>query len=79
LYHLELTKPLKTINVPLAASDPDVVLDLQSSVAHVWRKGAFRKLVDYERTLPGLTPADMEWCRERLRQAGLGEPGETKE
>lgn len=66
LYPMELRSPLSPVNVPLAEPDPDAFLDLQAEVAAVWRKGPFRKLVPYNRTLPGLTSEEMEWCRQRL-------------
>jgi hypothetical protein len=72
LYPIALRSPLPLINIPLAASDPDVVLDLQAEVAEVWERGPFRKLVPYDRPPPGLSAEDREWCRECLTAAGIG-------
>jgi hypothetical protein len=63
---------LPRIRVPLAGSDPDLVLDLQPLFTRVYDEGAFDRQVDY-----ALEPAvrlardDAEWADALLRQCGL--------
>ncbi len=72
LYPVRLREPLPCIPVPLAGSDPDVLLDLQVGVNRVYREGPYLRAIDYSRPpeLP-LSEDDATWVDERLRTVGL--------
>ena len=62
LYAIDLRDPLPTIGIPLRPEDPDVALDLQPLIEHVYRTGRFP--IDY--TTPCDPPLDGEdaiWAR----------------
>jgi hypothetical protein len=63
-----LSSPLPRVRVPLAGSDPDVILDLQTVWRQVYEAGAFARVLDY--TLPPRVPfsaADAELAEELRR------------
>jgi hypothetical protein len=71
VWGIPLPSPLPRVRVPLAGSDPDVVLSLQELLAAVYEAGAFERRLDYAQppVIP-LDPADAEWADAWLRQAG---------
>jgi hypothetical protein len=72
LYPVRLREPLPCIPVPLAGSDPDVLLDLQVAINRVYREGPYLRAIDYSRPPePPLSEADATWTDERLRAARL--------
>jgi len=65
LYAIGLREALPVIGVPLRASDPDVPLDLQPLIEHVYRTGRFP--IDYgEQCDPPLEGPDAEWSKTLL-------------
>lgn len=65
-----LSCPLPRVRVPLAGSDPDVILDLQAVWQQVWEAGAFDRVLDY--TSPPAVPlakADAEWADDLLQRS----------
>lgn len=72
LYPIALREPLPCIPIPLAGSDPDVLLDLQVVVNRVYREGPYLRAIDYTRPpeLP-LNETETVWVDERLRAVGL--------
>jgi hypothetical protein len=59
---------LPSIQVPLAAGDADVVVDLQTVFDRCYDEGAYARLIDYTQP-PGarLRRADMDWVNEVLQ------------
>jgi len=75
VYPIGLQKPLPRIRIPLAKDDPDVVLDLQVAFKLAWEKGPYPMLLHYEGPPPGeMTPEEIAWCENRLREAGMRSP-----
>ncbi len=75
LYPVLLRETLPCIPVPLAAQDPDVLLDLQVAVNRVYREGPYVRAIDYSvPPNPPLNEADVAWADELLRTAGLRVP-----
>lgn len=73
LYPVALQNRLPRFGVPLKKSDDDVPLDLQAVFARVWREGPYPALLSYDAAPPGeLTPAELAWCQEGVKSAGLG-------
>jgi hypothetical protein len=70
-YPMPLRDRLPRIAVPLRATDPDVVLDLQRCVDAVYTGvGSYGARIDYARPLdPPLSPADAAWAAERVAAA----------
>jgi hypothetical protein len=63
--------PLPRVSVPLAGSDPDVILDLQTVFRHVYENGAFERVLDYSQPpRVSLAKADAEWADGLLQRAG---------
>jgi hypothetical protein len=72
LYLFSLEDRLPRVRVPLAHDDPDVVLDLQTSVARCWEAGPYPELLRYAEPPPGdLSREQIQWCRRRVAEAGL--------
>jgi hypothetical protein len=75
VYAAPLTQRLPRVAVPLFKDDPDVVFDLQAAVTRCWDEGPYPELLRYEGSPPGtLTPDELRWCEDMLRQAGLRPP-----
>jgi hypothetical protein len=71
LYPRPLAERLPRVRIPLAAGDPDAVLDLQAVLERTYEDGAYRDRIDYSRPCrPPLSGADQAWAMERLREAG---------
>ncbi|MBW3599957.1 MAG: DUF4058 family protein [Planctomycetes bacterium] len=64
LYPVALEQRLPRVKVPLARSDPDVVLDLQAAFARTWEAGPYPELLRYdELPLGELTEDEIAFCR----------------
>jgi hypothetical protein len=60
------------IRIPLADSDADVRLELQSVVNHAYETGAYHDRPLYERACqPPLSPDDQTWADNLIAQAGI--------
>jgi hypothetical protein len=74
-YHvwpIPLPKRLPRITVPLAGSDPDVVLDLQSLVNQCYDAGRFDERLDYHgKCPPPLSKKNTKWIEDLLRKKKL--------
>jgi hypothetical protein len=67
-----LRENLPTVAVPLTGVLPDVVLDLQDAVTHVYARGLFDRLIDYTvPPVPPLRPDDASWADQLLGDRGL--------
>ncbi len=77
VYAVPLSSRLPRIAVPLAVDDGDVPLDLQAAVTRCWDEGPYPELLRYDGPPPGtLTPNEVRWCEDMLRQAGLRPPAQ---
>jgi hypothetical protein len=64
IYSFPLERRLPRIRIPLAAQDPDVVLDLQAAFERTWDAGPYPELLYYENPPPGeLTEEELAFCR----------------
>lgn len=71
VWGIVLASPLPRVRVPLAESDPDVILDLQAVWRQVYEAGAFERRVDY--TAPprvALSQIDADWADKTLHRSG---------
>ena len=67
VYPIKLQGRLPAIRVPLRATDPDAVLDLQALIEQIYENGSYGYDVDY--TVPPVPPlpeADAKWAKQRL-------------
>lgn len=72
VYAVPLNHHLPRIVVPLAENEPGAVLDLQTAFTRCWDEGPYPELLRYDGPPPGaLTPDEVRWCEDILRQAGL--------
>jgi len=72
VYPIPLARRLPRVAVPLAEEDRDVVLDLQAAFTRCWEEGPYPELLQYDGAPAGtLTPEEVRWCEDVLRQAGL--------
>ncbi len=63
LYPMSLRDRLPQVWIPLAAPDPDVPLDLQEALEHVYRNGGYALRVRYEEPcVPSLSASDQQWA-----------------
>lgn len=71
LYPRRLAERLPRVRIPLAAEDPDAVLDLQAVLERTYEEGAYRDRIDYSRPCrPALSPADQAWADGLVRVGG---------
>jgi hypothetical protein len=71
VWPIALEQPLPVVPVPLLAGDPDVPLDLQRALQTVYDIIGYDDLLDYSQAPPGpLTPGELAWVEEQLRQSG---------
>jgi hypothetical protein len=81
VYPIPLARRLPRVAVPLAEEDRDAVLDLQAAFTRCWDVGPYPELLRYDGPPPGtLSPDEVRWCEDVLRQAGQrppapGQPG----
>ena len=77
LYFRSLRRPLPPLSIPLAAGDPDVLLELQPVFDRTYEAGSYRRRIDYgEPCRPPLSAEDQAWADELIRRAGaVPEPG----
>ena len=69
LYRRKLPERLPRIQVPLAAGDIDVVLDVQAAVAQLYAAGQYRTRLNYdEPCVPPLSAEDQAWANERIQE-----------
>jgi hypothetical protein len=79
LYPRRLRERLPRIRLPLAAPDPDIVLDVQAVLARIYDAGGYTERVNYTAPcLPALAPEDQGWADGLIHQA-LGAPGAVVE
>ncbi len=72
VYAIPLQRPLRRVSIPLAGSDPDVVLDLQAVFTRCWDEGPYPALLRYDSPPPGpFTAEEAKWCEEFLGRAGF--------
>jgi hypothetical protein len=70
LYPRHLRDRLPRIRLPLAAPDPDVVLDLQAVLARTYEAGGYIERLDYTAPcVPPLSPEDQRWADDLIREA----------
>jgi hypothetical protein len=75
VYAVLLQARLPRVGIPLAEDDRDVVLDLQPVFTRCWDEGPYPELLRYQGPPPGrLSPEEVAWCENVLRQAGLRPP-----
>jgi hypothetical protein len=72
VWPIRLRQCLPCIRVPLADTDPDVVLDLQGVFDYCYDEGPYARRIDYRRE-PSihLNSEDTEWVDGLLRERGL--------
>jgi hypothetical protein len=72
VYATLLTARLPRVAVPLGQKESDVTLDLQAAFTRCYDEGPYPELLHYHKAPPGpLTPEEVAWCEELLRNAGL--------
>jgi hypothetical protein len=70
LYRRGLHERLPRIRIPLAAGDPDVILDLQAVLDQTYEAGSYADRLDYSGPcVPHLSPEHQAWANERIQQA----------
>jgi hypothetical protein len=75
VYPVALQNRLPRLAIPLTPQDQDIRLDLQAVCARCWQEGPYPELLRYDGPRPGeMTPQELPWCSERLRQAGSCPP-----
>lgn len=71
VYAIPLERRLPRVSIPLLKGDPDVVLELQAAFDRCWDEGPYPGLSRYDEPPPGdLSAERVEWCRQRLKDAG---------
>jgi hypothetical protein len=74
LYPRRLRERLPRVRIPLADADPDVALDVQAVLEHVYEAGSYADRLDYDRPCsPSLREDDQAWADQRIaeeRRAG---------
>jgi hypothetical protein len=70
LYPRRVRERLPRIRLPLAAPDPDIVLDIQAVLAHTYEAAGYADRLDYTTPcVPPLTPEDQSWADGLIRHA----------
>jgi hypothetical protein len=71
VYRIPLRERLPAIRIPLRATDPDIILDLQALIDEAYESGRYDRTTDYNRDLdPPLEPEDSAWADQFLKSAG---------
>jgi hypothetical protein len=65
---IRLRDPLPTIPVPLAAPDPDVLLDLQTLLHRIYDRAHYNRFIYANQPEPALSSEDQEWARQFIPQ-----------
>lgn len=68
LWPIGLRDRLPTVPIPLAAPDPDVLLDLQAVLDRTYDAAGYGKYVYAASPQPPLSPDDAEWARQFVPQ-----------
>jgi Protein of unknown function (DUF4058) len=69
LYPRRLRERLPRIRLPLAAPDPDIVLDIQAVLAHTYGAGGYAERLNYAvPCVPPPPPEDQTWAEVLIRQ-----------
>jgi hypothetical protein len=72
IYGVPLQRRLPRVAIPLTPEDRDVPLDLQAVFARCYEEGPYPELLRYNGPPPGaMTPDEVTWCDNLLRQSGL--------
>ncbi len=73
VWPLSLREPIPLLPVPLLEPDPDVPLDLNSSIQTIYNVSRYQRSIDYHKPPPAprFTDADAAWLDEFLRAKGL--------
>jgi hypothetical protein len=68
LYARRLRERLPRVRIPLADTDPDVVLDLQTVLERTYEAGAYEDQINYGAAcMPLLPPEEQTWANECIR------------
>jgi hypothetical protein len=71
LYPRLLRERLPRIRLPLAAPDPDIVLNIQAVLARTYDAGGYAERLNYAAPcVSPLTPEDQAWADAIIHQAG---------
>lgn len=71
-YPLPLRSRLPCIRIPLRATDPDAILDLQTPIDLAYERGRYGPRLDYARPPePPLAPDDAAWAAQLLASRGV--------
>jgi hypothetical protein len=71
LYPRQLRERLPRIRLPLAAPDPDIVLDIQAVLARTYDAGGYAERLNYAAPcIPPLAPEDQAWADTMILHAG---------
>jgi hypothetical protein len=69
LYPRRLRERLPRIRLPLAAPDPEIVLDIQAVLARTYEAGDYAERLNYAiPCVPPLSPEDQAWADTLIRQ-----------
>jgi Protein of unknown function (DUF4058) len=72
VYAWSLRRPLPPVPIPLAGTDPDVVLDLQAMFTTVYDRAGYDYSLNYRHALmPSLSDADQVWAQQLLGRGAL--------
>lgn len=74
---VSLRERLPVIPIPLAASDPDIPLDLQALLDRTYDAAGYGKYIYGERPEPPLSPADEEWARQFIPNSAVAQKSAT--
>jgi hypothetical protein len=68
IWPISLRERLPVVPIPLVAPDPDIALDLQAVLHHVYDLAGYAKYIYRETPQPPLTPNDAAWARQFVPQ-----------
>ncbi len=71
VYPCPLREPLPAVRVPLRENEADAALDLQPLIERCYQLGRYWMLPYQDDPLPALPAEDLQWARNRLREAGV--------
>jgi hypothetical protein len=71
VWPIKLPQPLPKVNIPLSPGDEPVALDLQATLAEVYRRAAYHRVLRYDRpAVPPIPPQYAEWATDLLKTRG---------